>query len=215
MKKTLSILIAGALLSPVVQAHQSGEWLVRGGITSVSPNDDSSNVFVGGTDLGVGVDADSNAQLGLNVAYFISEKWAIELLAATPFSHDITLKTVGALGDTKQLPPTISANYYFASSDKGFNPYVGIGLNYTMFFSEGFTDANKNAGFSNLKADDSIGLAFQVGFDYELGNQWHINGSARWIDIDTEATFDLNGTQGRVDIEIDPSVYTLSLGYRF
>lgn len=215
MKKALSILIATALFAGATQANQAGDWMVRGGLTSVSPNDDSSNVFVGGTDLGLGVGVDSNTQLGLNVVYFVNDKWAIEVLAATPFSHDISLDTVGALGETKHLPPTVSANYYFNNASKGFNPYVGIGLNYTIFFSEEFTGANDNAGFSDLDLDSSFGLALQVGFDYEFGNNWHLNGSARWIDIDTDATFDLNGAAGKVSVDIDPNVYTLSLGYRF
>jgi outer membrane protein len=51
--------------------------------------------------------------------------------------------------------------------------------------------------------------------DYLLDKNWLINASARWIDIDTEASFDLNGDQGTVDVTIDPMVYTLSIGYRF
>jgi outer membrane protein len=64
--------------------------------------------------------------------------------------------------------------------------------------------------------DNSFGLAAQVGADYMLNDKWFVNGSARWIDIDTEASFNLNGAEGSVDsIEIDPWVYSVTLGYRF
>ncbi|MCC2617092.1 outer membrane beta-barrel protein [Aestuariibacter halophilus] len=211
--RTLTALALVAALP--LQAYETGDWLVRGGVTTVAPDADSSNVFVGGADLGIGVDVDNNTQLGLNLVYFYTPQLAIEVLAATPFSHDITLNTVGALGSTKHLPPTVSANYYFNDTSAPFQPYVGVGVNYTVFFDEEFTDANAAAGFDDLSLDDSFGLSFQLGMDYVIDDKWHVNASARWIDIDTDATFTLNGTAGKVDVDIDPMVYTLSVGYRF
>ena len=35
---------------------------------------------------------DSDTQLGLNFAYMVTDKVGIELLAATPFSHDVGVK---------------------------------------------------------------------------------------------------------------------------
>jgi outer membrane protein len=218
MKKLiLSVAIAGTLLSTISPAfaYEQGDWVVRVGMTNVAPDDSSNNVNVGGADLGVGVNVDSNTQLGLNFVYFYSPQLAIEVLAATPFSHDIGLDTVGPLGNTKHLPPTVSANYYFSEPSAKFQPYVGAGINYTIFFDEKFTSANTDAGFSNLDLDSSLGLAAQVGFDYMLDDKWLINGSVRWMDIDTEASFDLNGAAGSVDVSIDPLVYSITAGYRF
>ncbi|MEO9947233.1 MAG: OmpW family outer membrane protein [Paraglaciecola sp.] len=218
MKKShIAIALTGILFCATQPAYsfEKGDWLIRAGATSVSPNDSSSNVTVAGSDLGVGVNVDSNTQLGLNILYFYTPKLAVELLAATPFSHDIGLDTVGDLGSTKHLPPTLSVNYYFAESSAKFQPYVGAGLNYTIFFDEDFTAANTEAGFSDLELDNSVGLAAQIGFDYVIDEKWSINTSVRWIDIDTEATFDLNGATGSVDVEIDPLVYSVMLGYRF
>lgn len=218
MKKLiLSVAIAGTLLSTISPAfaYERGDWVVRVGMTNVAPDDSSNNVYVGGADLGVGVNVDSNTQLGLNFVYFYSPQLAIEVLAATPFSHDIGLDTVGALGNTKHLPPTVSANYYFADPSAKFQPYVGAGINYTLFFDEEFTSVNANAGFSDLELDNSLGLAAQVGFDYMLDDKWLINASVRWMDIDTEATFNLNGSPGSVDVSIDPLVYSITAGYRF
>lgn len=218
MKKLiLSVAIAGTLLAAITPtyAFEQGDWVVRVGVTSVAPDDSSNNVNVGGSDLGVGVNVDSNTQLGLNFVYFFSPQLAIEVLAATPFSHDIGLDTVGALGNTKHLPPTVSANYYFAEPSAKFQPYVGAGVNYTVFFDEEFTSANTSAGFSNLDLDNSFGLAAQVGFDYMLDDKWLVNASVRWIDIDTDASFELNGSTGNVDVSIDPWVYSITAGYRF
>ncbi|MGJ8679752.1 OmpW family outer membrane protein [Paraglaciecola sp.] len=216
-KQLLPLTLAGLLSANImpIQAFEVGDLMVRAGLTNVAPDDSSSNVFVGGADLGVGVNVGNNTQLGLNFVYFVTDKLAVELLAATPFSHDIGLNTVGALGNTKHLPPTLSANYYLADDASAFQPYVGVGLNYTVFFDESFTAANKAAGFSDLSLDDSFGLSAQIGMDYKLDKNWLINASARWISIDTEASFDLNGSQGKVDVTIDPMVYTVSVGYKF
>ncbi|MFQ3197750.1 MAG: outer membrane protein [Paraglaciecola sp.] len=218
MKKavfTLAILTGAIALSLPVYAYETGNWIVRAGATTVAPDDSSSNVFVGGADLGVGVNVANDTQLGINIGYFVTPHISIEVLLATPFDHDIGLNTVGTLGSAKHLPPTLTANYYFADPAAVFQPYVGAGINYTVFFDEQFSAANKDAGFSDFSLDNSLGLSVQAGFDYMLFDQWHANASVRWMDIDTDAQFNLNGDKGTVAVDIDPFVYTLSVGYRF
>ncbi|MCR9184288.1 MAG: outer membrane beta-barrel protein [Halieaceae bacterium] len=215
------IALSVATAAPSALAFQQGDIVVRAGLTNVSPDDSSSNIFVG-SDLGVDLSVGDDTQLGLNIAYFVTDRLNIEVLAATPFTHDVDfgvsdpLGTGDRLGEVTHLPPTITLNYYFNTPSSAFQPYVGAGINYTVFFDEGFTSANDAAGLKNLSLDNSFGFSAQVGVDYMVNEQWFINGSVRWIDIDTEASFNLNGTPGSVNsIEIDPMVYTISLGYRF
>ena len=222
-KHTLSaICVSLALAAPFASAHQQGDWVLRGGLTTVSPDESSSNIFAGGSDLGVALKVDNNTQLGINVAYFITDNINIEVLAATPFTHDVDfsvsdpLGTGNKLGEVTHLPPTVTVNYYFNDASSAFQPYVGAGLNYTIFFDEEFTDANEDAGLDDLSLDNSFGLSAQIGMDYQIDKDWHINASVRYIDIDTEASFTVGGASGSVDdIEIDPWVYTLSVGYTF
>ncbi len=244
MKKSLiTLAVIGTLgLSTNALAYEAGDWLVRVGVTTVAPDASSSPILAGSLDLGqalpsVGtsltVDVDNNTQLGLNVAYFVTDNINIELLAATPFKHDIEF-VAGKLAETSHLPPSVTANYFFLDSSSKFQPYVGAGLNYTIFFDEEFDDGavttietltqgdlGAAATVSNLDLDASFGLTFQVGFDYEVSEGIYINGSVRYIDIETEATFDIAGvpavaTTGAIDtVDIDPYVYTLSVGYKF
>ncbi len=217
----IAVVAASPLISLPAVAFEKGDIIVRGGAANVSPNDSSSNINVGG-DLGFGIEVNDDTQLKLTAAYFISDRWNVEVLAATPFNHDIDfgtsdpLGTGDVLGELKHLPPTITLNYYLPVGNEAFKPYVGAGLNYTIFFEEEFTGANRNIGLNDLELDNSFGIAIQVGFDYMVNDQWFVNSSIRWIDIDTKASFNLNGTPGSVgDIEVDPLVYSLSLGYRF
>ena len=203
-------------------AYEKGNILIRGGITTVAPNESSGNIFLADTDLGIGLTIDNDTQLGLNVAYFIADHLNVELLAATPFKHNVSfsvsdpLGTGDKLGEVTHLPPTLTVNYYPNNPAAVFQPYIGAGINYTLIYDERFSGANQDAGLADLSLDNSFGLSAQVGADVVLSKNWHINASVRWIDIDTDASFSLSGTKGSVsDISIDPWVYTVSLGYTF
>lgn len=233
MKKSIlssAIISVLALGSANAFAHEAGDIVVRAGLTNVAPDEASSNILVGGANFELGgavvggVSVDNNTQLGLNVAYFLTDNWNVELLAATPFSHDIDLASGGNLAKTKHLPPTITANYFFADAGAKFQPYVGLGINYTIFFDEDFNDETVaaidgliGATISDLSLDNSFGLSAQLGADYEISDGLYLNASVRYINIETEAKFKVNGADlGTIEtVEINPFVYTISLAYKF
>ncbi|MBL0710135.1 MAG: outer membrane beta-barrel protein [Colwellia sp.] len=235
MKKSLLTLALLSTLSTAAFANQAGDILIRGGATMVDPDSNKAAVLLNGADTTMSLSVDDNTQLGLNFVYFFDSNWAIELLAATPFSHDVILNDptnvtggkYGAnldgakLGNVKQLPPTLSALYYF-DTGTAFNPYVGVGINYTIFFDEKFTSTPDTVGFNDLELDGSFGYAVQVGADYELDDNWSINASIRYIDISSDASFDLKDPtgsglsgKGTATVDIDPMVYSIMVGYKF
>ncbi len=97
-KSLLSVaLVSLALAAPLAHAHEAGDIILRAGAITVNPKDDSSSVKVdqgplAGANLGGKATLNSDTQLGLNFAYMITNNWGIELLAATPFEHDVKLK---------------------------------------------------------------------------------------------------------------------------
>ena len=216
-------LLALAVASPAAHAFKEGDIIVRAGAITVDPHEDSSDINAGGTDLaGSKATLDSDTQLGLNFAYMVTDHVGIELLAATPFSHSVGVKGVdpsldGSLGDIKHLPPTLSAVYYPLETGSAFQPYVGLGLNYTWFFDTELTSSAEGRGFSGLDLEDSWGLAYQVGADYMLTDNIMLNAQVRYIDIDTTGTTYLGGGTVKVDVDVDvdPFVYMVGLGYKF
>ncbi len=224
MMKPLALVTAliAAAGSAQVMAHDASDWIVRAGATTVNPQESSDSPTLSGANLGGGVSVDSDTQLGITVEYMYTSNWGVELLAATPFQHTVSTKggTLAGLGlddlaDVKQLPPTLSLNYHPTASG-AFQPYVGIGLNYTMFFNESESSGLKSVGGHNFKLDDSIGLAFQVGFDWQLDDKWLVNTSLRYINIETDALVDtVLGTVKVDNVKIDPYVYTVAIGYKF
>ncbi|MCI2282297.1 outer membrane beta-barrel protein [Colwellia sp. MSW7] len=223
MKKSLLTIALLSSLSTAVLAHQAGDILVRGGATSVNPDSENAAVLLSGADSTMSLSVDDNTQLGLNLVYFYDSNWAVELLAATPFTHDVTIYDPNAvlgvdgakLAEVTHLPPTLSALYYI-DMNSAFKPYVGVGINYTHFFNEEFEAAPKSLGLTNLKLDGSFGFAVQLGADYEIDENWSVNFSARYIDISTDATFDVAGDNiGKAKVDVDPMVYSLMVGYKF
>ncbi|WP_278411936.1 OmpW/AlkL family protein [Stutzerimonas kunmingensis] len=227
MRKTLftASALALALAAPFAQAFEAGDIIVRAGAITVDPHEDSSDIdhAVLGDVAGSKATLDSNTQLGLNFAYMVTDKVGIELLAATPFSHDVGVKGMpgpyaglnGKLGSLKHLPPTLSVIYYPLEKTSAFQPYVGAGINYTWFFDTELSSSAEDKGFSGLDMKDSWGLAAQVGMDYMLTDNIMLNAQLRYIDIDTTGTTYLAGDKVKVDVDVDPFVYMVGLGYKF
>ncbi|MFF7709800.1 OmpW family outer membrane protein [Pseudomonas sp. NPDC007930] len=209
--------------SPAAQAYQAGDFIIRAGAATVAPNESSGNLRIDGAKVaGTKATLDSDTQLGLAFAYMLSEHVGIELLAATPFQHTVGVKGAGLdgkLADVKQLPPTLSLQYYPLAPSSKFQPYAGIGINYTLFFDEDLSSQRKQQGFSNLKLQDSFGLAGQLGFDYALSDHLLFNASVWYVDIDTKGTVNgptaLGVGKTKVNVEVDPWVYMVGLGYKF
>jgi outer membrane protein len=184
-------------------AQQAGEWTFGIGAHQVNPKSDNGSLVGGALD----VEVDSDVKPTITAEYFIRDNLGIEVLASWPFDHDINIDGLGRVGSTKHLPPTVSVQYHFG--DGNVKPFVGLGVNYTLFLSEDTTGAL--AG-SDLKLDDSFGLAAHAGIDFKVGEKGAIRIDARWIDIDTDV--ELNGTDIGT-VEIDPLIYGAAYVFKF
>jgi len=200
MKRLLLIVAGACLLSTGAFAQQkasreAGDWLVRVGGTYVMPK---SNNYPG-------VDVDEAISLTFNGTYMFTNNFGVELLAALPFEHDLTDETDGSkLGSTKQLPPTLTAQWHFNPIGM-IIPYVGAGINYTLFFDEKIDGAT-------LSLDGSWGLEGQLGVDWQVGSNWLVNLDIRYIQIETDAKVDGVGIG---TVEIDPWTVGLNVGWMF
>lgn len=224
--------IIGSSMQNSSLAYEAGDMIFRAGIASVQPNDDSDPLTLNGTELstlGLGlprteVQVDGNSQLGLTFTYMLNQHWAIDVLAATPFKHEIHAGALGVqAGEAKHLPPTVSLQYYPMGGGSNIQPFVGLGLNYTTFFSEE-VDSELNTtlatlgatGDADMSLDDSWGLAMQAGIDYKYNEHWILNGTIWYTDIETSADINVPGLGVlKTDVTIDPWVYMLSVGYLF
>lgn len=202
---SLALALAAALCGTAAPAfaQSAGDWTFAVGAHQVVPRSDNGSVAGGTLDVDVGNDVKPT----LTAEYFIRDNLGIEILASWPFQHDIAIKGLGTVGTTKHLPPTVSLQYHFGQGRA--KPFIGAGLNYTLFFSENGKGAL--AG-SDLELDPSWGLAAHAGIDFAIGERGALRLDARWIDIDTDVKLDGSdiGT-----VEIDPFVYGVAYVWRF
>jgi outer membrane protein len=200
-----------AAMADSAPGEQKGDWLVRAGFSQVNPKSENLDV----PSLSTFVVVDSDVSFTFDVTYMFHNNFGVELLAAWPFTHGIDLKPysggVARVGHTDHIPPTLSLVWRPRGYEKDFQPYVGVGVNYTMFSSEETSGALSGA---DLELDDSVGPAAVIGADWFTGEdkKWFVNGNVRWINIESDAKLN-GGNLGTV--EIDPMVYTLNIGRRF
>lgn len=192
----VALLAAGAA-SPAT-AFDQGDWLIRFGGSYIDPSSTNHEI----------VKVDTAWSATFNFTYMMTDNWAVEVLAAWPFEHDINLIDGPRVASTRQLPPTVSLQYHFLPDSK-FQPYVGVGFNYTLFFDEKTTGALEGI---DLDLDSSMGLEGEVGLDILLNDKWFLNFDVRYVDIDSDAK--LNG-EGIGTVRIDPWVYGANVGFRF
>jgi len=210
MKAAYWALVAAAAFPAVSSAHQAGDVIFRVRTATVRPTEGSDNV------LGLGsFNINNNTQMGLTLGYMFTDNIGMELLAATPFQHKVGLQSTGTIAEVKQLPPSLMAQYYFGDRQDKLRPYLGVGINYTTFYDADFNQTGRDAGLSDLSVKDSWGVATQAGLDYNLDDNWLINMSVWWMDIDTEVKFKAGGEQQNINTRIDPWVFMFGAGYRF
>ena len=224
----INAVLAGGLVmgAASVSAHEAGDFIVRVGAAQVDPNDDSDALTLNGAVLaGTEAEVDDDTQLGLTFTYMVTNHIGVGLLAATPFDHDLEADLTGLslgkvdAGSTKHLPPTVTLQYFPMDSTSKFQPYVGVGINYTTFFDEdvdGELESTLGLTGGDLEVDASWGWSAQVGFDYEIDEHWVVNASVWYIDLQTDAKFKFDQPVViKADVDIDPLVYMVGIGYKF
>jgi len=203
MKRQLIALAAvAAFVAPLAaQAQDTGDWIVRARAVNLnSENDD---------DTGLDLSINDKVFPEVDISYFLSPNFALELILTYPQEHDV--KSAGAkIGTFKHLPPTLTAQYHFTGLG-GWRPYVGLGLNYTHISDVNWDPAVEAALQPSLKKD-SFGLAAQIGADVPVGGGWLLNVDVKKVQIGTEVS-SFGAKAG--DFKVDPWLVSVGFGKRF
>lgn len=195
------------------KSNEFKRWQVRlRGVGVVTPNQSAKIGTIGG-DVQI-----SDAFIPeLDFTYFFTEHFAAELILGTA-KHDVkAINTIAGdidLGSAWLLPPTLTAQYHFYTSDKKiFKPYIGAGVNYTLFYNV------KSGAVADVKYDNALGYAAQVGFDLMLDDTFFINVDAKRLFLSTDVTVDAtNLVPGLVvpaEVDIDPWLFGIGVGMKF
>lgn len=203
-RKFIAAILASAGLLSAGAAMAETPWLVRARAVYLDFDNKQSDGLQ--TNLGgAKVEADQRWIPEVDISYFFTKNIAAELVLTYP--QNIDIKLAGSqVGTIKALPPSLLLQYHF--TDLGaFKPYVGLGMNYTIF-----TKRDNILGGAAKVSDSSTGLAGQVGFDYALDKNWSLNFDVKYVKMDTDVK--VGGTKvGKIDL--DPVTYGIGVGYRF
>ncbi|WP_342331656.1 OmpW family outer membrane protein [Pedobacter sp. FW305-3-2-15-E-R2A2] len=229
MKKlivSMALMMAGLYAYP--QSSQTGEqWRVRLRGVAVIPQESASIGVIGG-DAKI-----SNSFIPeLDFTYFFNKHFAAELILGTT-RHKVStvgsdLSAIGAassakvdLGKVWLLPPTLTLQYHYPVGK--FNPYLGAGVNYTIFYS-----ADEGPVVKGIKYKDKFAFAAQAGFDYDISKRLFINVDLKKIFLSTTATVDASNltpsgspqlapvlSNIEADVKIRPWLLGVGIGCKF
>ncbi len=181
---------------------EAGDLLVRLRVIGVVPVEDDSLSIAG-------LDADLKDAFvpEIDFTYFFTPNIAAELILATT-PHDA--KTFGAanvdLGRVWLLPPTLTVQYHFTGFEL-VKPYVGAGVNYTIFYGV------DNGAAGSVDYEDSFGVAFQAGIDVKLTEHFWFNVDVKKLILSTDVT--VRGPNVTGEVDINPWIVGAGFGYRF
>jgi outer membrane protein len=178
----------------------AGDVLVRLRAISIMPDVGTSQTL---SALNVGV---NNAMVPeLDLTYMIRDYLGVELILGT--SRQQLTSNLGNLGGVNVLPPTLLLQYHFNHAGR-IRPYVGAGMNYTLFYNNGLSAGGQSIGITN----HSLGPALQAGVDVQVTPSLFVNADIKKIWMHTDATL---GAQSLGRLNIDPVIVGLGVGMRF
>lgn len=245
MKTVIAIAISSALMSASAYAHKEGDTIIKGGWANIDANaqysayeaeaDNGFNDNMSNKGNGFFISATHmvSDNVGLELAYHYglkADSYYINENVNSWFKNKNTADM-----SIKGAPITLTANYYFGNGNSKFRPYIGAGLAYTYFSNEnygssyetteivsGITDSGVD-DISNAKMDPAIGLAAKIGADYYLTDNFLISASVTYVTSKTTFSHDYKYFDGMEtvkrtsssDIDVNPIIATVGIGYRF
>ena len=201
-----------------IPSYGSG-WMVRVRAIDIAPQEETDRFTLGGAAQPFAVAVTDKIVPELDISYFFTDNIAVELILATAH-HDADVIAGGQslpLGDTWVLPPTLLLQYH-VNLGNGIKPYVGAGVNYTIFYGEEGDTQGVLAG-RNLSISDEFGWALQAGVDLHVGGNIYFNADFKhiWVSPTVTATVGPAGAPAlaKADFDLNPIVVGVGFGYRF
>jgi outer membrane protein len=91
--------------------------------------------------------------------------------------------------------------------DAEVRPYAGAGLGYVIYYNEDPGQVN------DISYENGISYALQAGVDIALDDHWAVNADIKKLYHNTDVS--INGGAITADVDLDPWIFGVGLGYRF
>ena len=212
------LLGAGSVNAQETETTKDYKWQFRLRGLGVVANESATIGAIGGD-----VNISNDLIPELDITYFFTKNIAAELILGTT-KHNVNtvasdLSPIGGgiadvdLGSVRLLPPTLLAQYHFYPNEY-VKPYIGAGINYTLFY-----DVKPGNVVKDVEYDNALGFAFQVGSDFFFTDNFFVNLDVKYIMLKTDVTVDASnlapGLSIPAEVDINPLLIGLGFGYRF
>lgn len=224
MKKLFFTFLACASLHTMAAQETTPDtfknWQVRLRGVGVIPSESADIGIIGGD-----VRLSQTFIPELDFTYFLTRNFAAELILGTT-KHNVNtvgsdLSAIGGpsqtnvdLGSVYLLPPTLTLQYHFYPTGEVFKPYVGAGVNYTIFYG-----VDQGPTVRDVSYDNAFGFAGQAGFDLFVTDTFFINVDAKKIWLETDVRADASnlsdGLSVPAKVKINPLLLGFGVGMRF
>ncbi len=209
LKSLVAAMAAVASLAPIASYAQSAEenpWMIRiRAVDFLFQNGQSSSVST------LNIKAQNEFIPEFDISYSLTKNIAAELVLTYPQQVNITAGTGNNnVGKISALPPSLLVQYHF--TDFGaFKPYVGVGVNYTIFGNR----QNFPALGNSVQVDqNSVGVVGQIGGDYMFDKNWGLNIDVKYATMSTNVTTVQGGTNlGK--LILNPWMPAVGVTYKF
>ena len=181
---------------------QAGDFQLRLRNLVVAPAA-SADIQIGGKHIGGATKASTSDVPEADLTYFITDNIAAEVIAGVT-KHTVSNSVAGRIASTELLPPTVTVQYHFDPNGP-IRPYVGAGINYTLFF-------NNNSALPGLRITNNVGWALQAGVDVPVGD------GPYFFNVDVKKIFlatNIRATGFVAPAHLDPWLIGVGVGVRF
>lgn len=133
-----------------------------------------------------------------------------ELLGSVPYNGQV-------ISTARWFAPSLLLNYKFFDDTHALRPYVGIGVNYTYFYSRESTAAGNavTGGPTSISLPSSVGPLGDVGLSYRITDRFQAYASYSISYVHSRLTADTAGLVHTTNIDFNPRALVVSVGYSF
>lgn len=227
----LGSILAG--LAPAAFADSTNPNTVYVGLAYLQNHSSSADLSGYNTPPGLNLDVGNAATLGLTYVRDLKGPWSFELVLGYPpkvrtDAMGVNWAKIGinpgtGVTDVDVVSPTAFINYHFMGHNAKWDPFVGLGINYTRFTNtKALTPLTSHLGTTTISLSDSWGAAAHVGMIYRIDDKWSLAGTVAIADVQSDLTStsyvpntSIISSQGKTHINFHPVIYTLAVGYSF
>jgi outer membrane protein len=213
--------LAALLFAGTAQAQSAGTLTGRLAVTRIAP-DVTSGDLTAPSFAGTQADITANTQPTGGLTWMLNDNVAVDLPLSVGFKHDLVgagaIAGVGKIGEVKALPISLLFQYRFMAPDAQLRPYLGAGPTYAKFYKARSTAAltsltgGSPSNPTTLAIDSKLCLTVQAGLSVSVAPRWSVDVSVLKTALKTRAHLSTGQT---MDVTVNPTIYTVGVGYQF